>query len=401
MKSSTKSTRPTRSMAIAACLALTVGLGSASLGAIALAPAASAAQVSGTVIAQDIRSLIQVTAPAPSALAVKSSPGSMVTAKLVGSKKVTTKKANRQAIATFTKLKAGSSYEISVNGETTVAIPVIPVTPASHLTVATTASPDSVHLSWKHQTKKPQGPVSYRVSANPVTGEGSITNTVSALETTLVGLDTNKRYEFTVTPLNLLGDGQASVALMSRSLNDINGVAQSGQAGESVAVTPQVSPPSPTPAPAPAASNATPTPAPAPAPKPAAPTTKTIYVCPDGFTDNNGICETTTPYTFHMETETRNYSYHTEMENYGPWKDFGTDWSGTTCPNGGTMHDGKCMGFDQRPVSVKDQTPAGFTDTGSNWTKQTQVKDQTPSGYSDNGTTWVKVAAKVAKVVPV
>jgi len=64
------------------------------------------------------------------------------------------------------------------------------------------------------------------------------------------------------------------------------------------------------------------------------------------------------------------------------------------------MHDGKCMGFDQRPVSVKDQTPAGFTDTGSNWAKQTQVKDQTPSGYSDNGTTWVKVAAKVAKVVP-
>ena len=59
------------------------------------------------------------------------------------------------------------------------------------------------------------------------------------------------------------------------------------------------------------------------------------------------------------------------------------------------------MGYDSRPVSVKDSTPAGFSDTGSGWSKTVAVKDAAPAGYSDTGSAWVQTAAKEAKVVPV
>jgi len=45
---------------------------------------------------------------------------------------------------------------------------------------------------------------------------------------------------------------------------------------------------------------------------------------------------------------------------------------------------------------VKDATPNGFTDTGSNWTK----KDALPAGYTDNGNNWVSTTTKVAREVP-
>ena len=45
---------------------------------------------------------------------------------------------------------------------------------------------------------------------------------------------------------------------------------------------------------------------------------------------------------------------------------------------------------------VKDATPAGYTDTGSTWSK----KDAMPTGYTDNGSAWVQTTAKVAKIVP-
>lgn len=45
---------------------------------------------------------------------------------------------------------------------------------------------------------------------------------------------------------------------------------------------------------------------------------------------------------------------------------------------------------------MKDDTPAGFTDNGSEWTK----KDAAPSGWSDDGTQYVHTVAKEARVVP-
>ena len=45
---------------------------------------------------------------------------------------------------------------------------------------------------------------------------------------------------------------------------------------------------------------------------------------------------------------------------------------------------------------VRDAAPAGYTDTGSAWTK----KNTPPAGYSDDGTAWVIDLPKVATVVP-
>jgi hypothetical protein len=69
-------------------------------------------------------------------------------------------------------------------------------------------------------------------------------------------------------------------------------------------------------------------------------------------------------YTYYSQTRTENCS--------GPscpgsqYVDFGTDWSGTTCPRGGTMHGGQCLGWTGGTHRVtyryKNSPPAGFTD---------------------------------------
>jgi hypothetical protein len=45
---------------------------------------------------------------------------------------------------------------------------------------------------------------------------------------------------------------------------------------------------------------------------------------------------------------------------------------------------------------VKDATPAGWEDTGSNWRK----RDETPSGWADDGSQWIQTTGLVEKVVP-
>jgi hypothetical protein len=44
---------------------------------------------------------------------------------------------------------------------------------------------------------------------------------------------------------------------------------------------------------------------------------------------------------------------------------------------------------------VKDAMPAGYTDTGGNWTKKNPI----PAGYTDDGEQWVTDTAKVATEV--
>lgn len=135
---------------------------------------------------------------------------------------------------------------------------------------------------------------------------------------------------------------------------------------------------------------------------PSAPKTKTIYVCPDGFTDAGADCEKTMAYTFHTQTQTRAYTYTNKV--------IGTTSRQGTCDAVYEYWDGfsNNIGHYSYPCTitsdvygdVKDETPAGFEDDGSAWVKHTQVKDATPSGYRDNGTAWVTTTAKVAKVVP-
>jgi hypothetical protein len=185
---------------------------------------------------------------------------------------------------------------------------------------------------------------------------------------------------------------------MQQTLAQISG-SFAEQTSTPVAVV-QVSAPAPVPAPAPA-------PAPAPGPAPA-PATKTIYVCPDGYTEAGSLCEKLTAYTFHDVTTTSPYTYHQQFVQTGSHITFSTDGS-----NGGTYYakdawnssDGSAEGFyavipDGYNISVKDAPPTGFTDDGSKYTKTEKIKDSAPTGYTDNGSSWVTTAAKIAKVVP-
>jgi len=146
---------------------------------------------------------------------------------------------------------------------------------------------------------------------------------------------------------------------------------------------------------------------------PPAPRTRTIYVCPDGFSDAGDLCTQTRAYTYRTETASQDYTFRTESRTEqcsGPgcpgseYRNFGTDWSGTTCPNGGTMHGGQCMDWSTttRTVTyqVKNAPPAGWYDNGSKYAQDTQVKDSMPAGFTDNGSAWVRSAAKIAREVP-
>ncbi len=304
-----------------------------------------------------------------------------------------TKAASASGTATFNNLTPGVTYTFTAAGQTTQLRAIEATTPATHLTVFTTDTAGAVTLTWDHKNTITQGDVNYEITATPAQEPQTDANLRAKLtltkqskdqEFTLTGLNTDVLYTFTVTPINALGAGKASSASMTKSLHELTGLA----------LTVPDAPVTPIPTPKPAAVLTVP------AAQPAQPATRTIYVCPSGFSDVGTLCEKTLAYTFHNETETRSYSYHTEMESYGPWKDFGTDWSGTTCPNGGTLHPGLgCMGYDQRPISVKDATPAGFSDNGGSWSKTATVKDSTPAGFSDNSSAWVQTAAKQAQVV--
>ena len=142
-----------------------------------------------------------------------------------------------------------------------------------------------------------------------------------------------------------------------------------------------------------------------PAPRPATIT----WVCPPEFTDVEGVCRQVTPYTFTEVTEYRDYTYTTEtrvVPCYGDgcpgsqFRDFGTDWSGTTCPNGGTMHDGRCIGWtggsQQVTVQVKATPPDGWSDNGTNYERTVETRNELPSGWTDDGTQWIRTAAKIA-----
>jgi len=373
------------------------------------APAANAAQViasdqAGVVVAQDQTSMLRAAPSAPRAVTVTAEPGSLVTINAKGAK-ARTAKANKDGQATFAKLKAGKTYTVSADGQDVVVVPVINVGKASDLTVMTTNKVDTVDLTWQHKATKTRGgnDITYIVTATPADGSEPISVETSELQAELTGLDPTVLYSFSVTPHNAIGDGKASVARMTRSLVDVTGlplpVAQENADDDAPAPTT----PKPTPAPAPK-------PGPAPAPKPS---TRTIWVCPSGYNEVGGVCTQTQDYTFHDEKQTQDYTYTTDRRLEpcsgsdcpgSEYKDFGTDWSGTGCPNGGTLHDGKCLGWTtgQKWVTyqVKDAPPMGWYDDGSQYAHDVQVKDATPAGWSDNGSQWIRTTAKVEKVVP-
>jgi hypothetical protein len=236
------------------------------------------------------------------------------------------------------------------------------------------------------------------------------------------GLDENARYTFTVTPQVGKLTGPTSRLLMTATLKQLRRLSVT----EQLKAIPTTSSSAATIAPASATSNignssaqiatstvsiqpvrtsapeqaAAPQPAAAPA-APALPRTRTVYVCPEGFTEVNSICTTTLPYTY----ETRAYTYTWGVVGWHDVADaYAADMArstGTYCPWGGTYNNGGlCIGAtfhrENDYGNIKDPTPAGFTDTGNEWKK----KEAAPTGFTDDGNQWVKTTAKVATEVP-
>ena len=119
-------------------------------------------------------------------------------------------------------------------------------------------------------------------------------------------------------------------------------------------------------------------------------------MCPTGFTEtSDGKCQTTLPYTF----STLAYTFHTETT--GPAPLLNSFETANVCPAGYNLEDygwvKYCRLYGPAPTAtVKDATPAGYTDDGTAWIR----KDDAPAGYTDDGTQWAKVVAKEARVVP-
>ena len=98
------------------------------------------------------------------------------------------------------------------------------------------------------------------------------------------------------------------------------------------------------------------------------------------------------------------YTYQTQGYTYTRGK-VGTEEFTSSCWSGyedseGTFHytiePHECTITRDVFGDIKDPTPAGWEDTGSNWRK----KDDAPAGWSDDGSQWVQTADKIAQVVP-
>ncbi len=344
-----------------------------------------------TIVAADATpAFTQVLADHVNGATVISPEGGVIAAVAPGHQTRSAKARPGQAVV-LNDLDPGTRYTITRDGSRIgFVVPVSQVGAASGLTVATTANPGEVLMSWSHTVNKGEGSaVQYTATATAVGAANAAAKVITSdTHATLSGLDMKQRYTFTVTPSNSASTGRPSTATMQQTLAQFTG-----------ALVDQSAPPAqPAPTPVPAAA-----PAPAPAPAPA---TRTIWVCPDGFADAGANCQKTIAYTFHAVTTTLPYSYHQQFVQTGSHVDF------STSPNGGTYYaqnawdaNGSDAGYykvvaDGYYTTAKDSPPTGYTDNGSAYTRTEQVKDAAPAGYTDNGSAWVMTAAKIAQQVP-
>lgn len=312
------------------------------------------------------------------------------------------------APATFTGLRPGTRYTVMVGGSFVGRVTALDrPSAASRLVVRTTESSDAVSLTWQQRPTAATGgsSITYDLVARSTTAPTMTTSVRGATTGRIDGLDPTALYSFTVTPRNTAGRGGATTARMSRSLAQITGITTTPAPTPTPTSTPVPSPAPTTPAAVPAPSPAAPAPAPAPpppAPAPApAPSTTTIYVCPDGFPEVGGLCQKTAAYTYDIKPYTTHsapvYGYGQIDWNYvwGHCSGAGTsgNWAnGDPYCRTPVYGDGAVVGSQQ----VRDATPTGYTDTGTNW----QKRDPAPEGYLDSGTQWVLTVPKVARVVP-
>jgi hypothetical protein len=289
------------------------------------------------------------------------------------------------------------------------------------LALTLSPKPGTAVLTWA----APRTRTKYTVMATPVKRPSAarMLKATAGPVISFAGLDENARYTFTVTPQVGTFTGPTSRLLMTATLKQLRGLSFADQL-KSVSATTSTSTTQPaittalngpvvsttalsstnSASPTQAQPAAAPQPAPQPAAVPAAPApprVRTIYVCPDGFTDVSGTCTTTLAYTY----ETRPYTYTWGVVGWHDVADaYAADMArstGTYCPWGGAYNNGGlCIGAtfhrENDYGNIKDPTPAGFTDTGTEWKK----KDAPPTGFTDDGTQWVKTTAKIAIEVP-
>ena len=390
--------------------AATVILGTAGA---AIAPAAHAATPSAsgvrTVIqSAEVSTSVQVLTTKPNSITVIGHGGQPITVWTKGTQPITKKPTNSGPV-TFTGLKAGQAYAVYVGAtQASVVRTLTAAGVASAVTVQAGPIDSSIDVSW--DIVLPSGTkassVSYLIEATSPTASPvsmKVTGTDHAL---ITGLNPDAKHTFTVTPMLGATKGTPASATMIVTVAEAFALAKDEAAGNAdpaakpaVPIAP-VTPVAPT---APSAPEAPASPA-TPAPGPAAPSTKTIYVCPDGFSEaGSDLCERTLAYSY----TTSAYTYHAEA-NYvtvqtGTRTETVPGSSATGCTNGGTLYGDTCYATypvyetqQQGTKQVKDAGPAGYTDNGSAW----QQRNAMPAGYADNGSAWVQTAAKVAKVVP-
>lgn len=374
--------------------ALTRLAGGSACAAIALAAVtagpAHAAELpgkAGIVIAS--QATASAVADRPGGITVSDHGGQRVTLLATGQKARVITRPTGQPV-TFTGLTLGKPYTVQVGNDVLGSIvPVTTPAASSRLIVSTTDRVGEVSLAWTQAARANTGTLSYRVTA-AAPGYPTLSSPI-ANGGVLSGLNVDARYTFTVTPSSTAGAGKPAVAAMSQSLRELGAVART--------------PDTPTPAADPTAdadpvgtlqqSAPTRPSAPAQPADPPQPRIKIIMVCPDGYVDAGSTCTKTAPYSY----STLSYTYHPVTRT---WTERVID---AAVPMGDTWQPGCADGWcvtawhdetHSETIMVKDAAPAGYTDSGSCWSK----KNAAPAGYTDDGTQWVTSTGKIAKEVP-
>jgi hypothetical protein len=303
--------------------------------------------------------------------------------------------------ATFTGLTAGRVYTVAIGGAPIGSVVALErPSAASGMTVRTTDIPGTVALTWRHRPTTATGgrTIRYEVRATSRTAPPVTATATGVLATTLTGLDVDAVYTFRVTPRNTAGTGRSTTATMSRTLAQSSGATMAASPAGTAHVETPASPTPATTAPAPSPAAAPPAPAPAPAPRPMS---TTIYLCPEGYVTSGELCRLTRAYTFHTEVVTSPYTTHQQFTQTGTDAFFSAD-----CSTGGVYYangdrGAGCYRWQATGyyTTVKDVPPAGYTDDGTQYAKDTQVKDDLPDGFTDDGTQWVRTVAKEARVI--
>jgi len=297
-----------------------------------------------------------------------------VSAKHQKTQRTTTDGAGRAVIRGLT---PGVRYTVSAHGKVLQRVtPVSQVTPVTDLLVLTTDQRDAVRVEWKHRNSRATGGsmIQYLVEASSATAPTTRVEVTGQTQALLTNLDPHAIYRFTVTSRNTASTAKPSQAVMTRSLQDIRGESDDPQEN-----APHIRP-------QPVVQPATPGPAPAPGP-----TTRTVWVCPEGSVERDAsTCQFTQAYTYTTkQTGTRTIEHPaTYQDNVVEVR------SDTNCPAGSTPSP-------RSPGVVWCITQSMVTPP---WTETIpvygEVKDATPAGFIDDGSQWIRIVGKIERVIP-